>query len=67
LCDGEEVIGAVVCTRTGQRPMYVSVGHRVDLQTAIDLVLACTRGHRLPETTRYAHKLAGGGKLPCRL
>ena len=67
LYDGEEVIGAVVRTRTGQRPMYVSVGHRIDLQTAIDLVLACTRGHRLPETTRCAHKLAGGGKLPCRL
>jgi deoxyribonuclease V len=66
LYDGQEVIGAVVRTRTGQRPMYVSVGHRIDLQTAIDLVLACTRGHRLPETTRYAHKLAGGGKLPCR-
>jgi deoxyribonuclease V len=65
LCNGEEVIGAAVRTRAGQKPMYVSIGHRVDLQTAIELVLACVRGHRLPETTRYAHRLAGGGTLPC--
>lgn len=58
LKDGEEVIGAVLRTRTGVKPLYVSVGHRVSLATAIRLVLACTRGYRLPETTRQAHRLA---------
>lgn len=60
LRDGDEVIGAVLRTRTGVRPVFVSTGHRVDLPTAIDLVLSCTQGYRLPETTRYAHALAGG-------
>jgi len=60
LFDGEEVVGAVVRTRDGVRPLYVSVGHRVDLATAIDYVLHCTTRYRLPETTRWAHKLASG-------
>jgi len=64
--DGEETIGAAVRTRPGVRPVYVSIGHRVDLPTAIDLVLRCTLGYRLPETTRYAHKVAGGAKFPIR-
>jgi deoxyribonuclease V len=67
LYDRDEVIGAVVRTSARKNPMYVSIGHRVDLQAAIDLVLGCIRGHRLPETTRYAHRLAGEGKLPGRL
>jgi len=57
---GEETIGAVLRTATGRKPVYVSIGHRVDLESAIELVRACTRGHRLPETTRHAHRLAGG-------
>jgi len=60
LREGAEVIGAVVRTRTGVRPLYVSIGHRVSLQTAIALVLRCTTKYRLPETTRCAHKLASG-------
>jgi deoxyribonuclease V len=63
LTDGGEIIGAVVRSRAGVKPLYVSIGHRVDLPTAIDLVLQCTRGYRLPETTRYAHKVAGGADL----
>ena len=63
LTDEGEVIGAVVRSRAGVKPLYVSIGHRVDLPTAIDLVLQCTRGYRLPETTRYAHKVAGGADL----
>lgn len=58
-----EIIGAVVRSRTRVKPLFVSVGHRVGLSTAIDLVLRCTRGFRLPETTRFAHKLAGGAAL----
>lgn len=60
LYDGAEIIGAVLRTRDGVRPLYVSVGHRVDLSTAIDFVLRCTTRYRLPETTRWAHKLASG-------
>ena len=63
LTDEGEVIGAVVRSRAGVKPLYVSIGHRVDLSTAIDLVLQCTRRYRLPETTRHAHKVAGGADL----
>lgn len=66
LIDGGEVIGAVVRSRAGVKPLYVSVGHRIDLTTAIKLVLRCTRGYRLPETTRHAHKVAGGADLCLR-
>lgn len=57
--DGER-IGAVLRTRTGVQPLYVSIGHRISLETAIDYVLRCTTRYRLPETTRYAHRLASG-------
>jgi deoxyribonuclease V len=60
LRDGDEVIGAVLRTRSGVRPVFVSIGHRVDLMTAIAVILSCTKGYRLPETTRYAHQVAGG-------
>lgn len=63
LRDGTEIIGAAVRTRTGSRPLYVSIGHRVDLPTAIELVLACCRRYRLPEPTRLAHLAAGGHLL----
>ena len=53
-----ETIGAVVRTRTGVKPLYISSGHRVSLPTAIDYVLRCTPKYRLPETTRIADKLA---------
>jgi len=51
------VIGAVVRTRRKVRPVFVSVGHKVDLPTAIDYVLSCCRGYRLPEPTRRADLL----------
>jgi deoxyribonuclease V len=58
LLDGSEVIGACVRTRTGARPIYVSIGHRVTLQTAIRFVLRCTTRYRLPEPTRLADQLS---------
>lgn len=64
LYDGDEVIGAVVRTRTGVQPVFVSVGHRIDLETAIALVLNCATRSRLPEPTRWAHQVAGGQPLP---
>lgn len=53
-----EIIGAVLRTRTGTKPLYISSGHRVSLPTAIEYVLRCTPKYRLPETTRIADKLA---------
>ena len=60
LYDKGEVIGTVLRTRRGIRPLYISVGHRIALATAVDYVLRCTTRYRLPETTRAAHKLASG-------
>jgi len=57
-----ETIGAVVRTRTGVRPVYVSVGHRVSLEAAIDLTLRLAPRYRLPETTRRADRLASGSR-----
>ena len=56
LLDRGEVIGAVVRTRVGVKPVFVSVGHRIDLAGAVRVVLACCRGYRVPEPTRLAHQ-----------
>lgn len=53
-----DVVGAVLRTRPGTRPLFVSVGHRVSLLTAIDLVLRCTPKFRLPEPIRLADRLS---------
>jgi len=53
-----ETIGAVLRTRAGVKPLYVSIGHRVSLETAVRWTLACVTRYRLPETTRWAHRLA---------
>ncbi len=64
LVDGGEVIGAVLRTRPGVKPMYISIGHRIDLATSIQIELACCRGYRLPDTMRWAHRIAGGERPP---
>ncbi|MBI4790893.1 MAG: deoxyribonuclease V [Chloroflexi bacterium] len=58
-----ETIGAALRTRVNTKPVYVSIGHRVSLKRAIEVVLSCCKGFRLPETTRYAHRAAGGEKI----
>ncbi|MBW4486224.1 MAG: deoxyribonuclease V [Trichocoleus desertorum ATA4-8-CV12] len=55
-----ETIGAVLRTRINTKPLYISLGHRISLPSAIDYVMRCTPKYRLPETTRQAHKLASG-------
>jgi len=60
LLDNGEVIGAVLRTKLEVSPVYVSIGHKVDLQTAIHWVLECCRGYRLPEPARLAHLAASG-------
>ncbi len=59
----DEVVGKVLRTRTNVSPVYVSVGNRTDLESAVDLVLACCPKYRLPETTRQAHKTANDLRL----
>ncbi|MEX0271595.1 deoxyribonuclease V [Leptolyngbyaceae cyanobacterium UHCC 1019] len=55
-----ETIGVALRTRVGTKPVYISPGHRISLNTAISYVMRCTTKYRLPETTRHAHKLASG-------
>jgi deoxyribonuclease V len=57
LLDGDETIGAAVRTRVGVKPVYVSVGNRISLATAIDYVVRCSR-YRLPEPSRWADRLS---------
>ena len=58
LKDGDETIGAVVRTRSKVKPLFVSIGHRINLHDSINIVLRCCPRYRLPETTRRADKLA---------
>ena len=60
LRDGGETVGAVLRTRAGVRPVFVSTGHGVTLESAVELVLGLAPRFRLPETTRQAHRLASG-------
>lgn len=58
------VIGHVLRTKEKTKPLYVSPGHLIDVEHATQFVLTCSAGYRLPEPTRWAHKVAGGEKLP---
>lgn len=61
-----EQVGWLLRSRPGVKPVYVSPGHRVSLDSAVELVMACVTRYRLPETTRYAHNLASNGVLPIK-
>jgi deoxyribonuclease V len=63
LKDGDEIIGAVVRTRTDVEPVFVSVGNKCLLKDAIKITLDCTTKYRIPEPTRLAHQLVGKIKL----
>jgi deoxyribonuclease V len=54
-----EVIGVILRTRKGVKPVYISPGHLIDLKSAIELVMRCTVKYRLPEPIRMAHNAAG--------
>ena len=54
LMDAGEQIGIVLRTRDNTRPLFISIGHRVDLDSARNLVLACCTRYRIPEPTRQA-------------
>jgi deoxyribonuclease V len=55
-----EVVGMALRTKTSVRPVFVSIGHKVDLAAAVSWVGNCCRGYRLPEPTRLAHQAASG-------
>lgn len=58
LMSRDETIGMVVRTKPRTNPLFVSIGNKIDLPTAVEIVLACLRGYRLPEPTRIADKLS---------
>jgi deoxyribonuclease V len=60
LMDHDEVIGAVLVTKDHTSPVYVSIGHKIDLSTAIFWVTRCCNGYRLPKPCRLAHLAASG-------
>jgi len=60
LWDKDETVGAVLRSRERVKPLFVSAGHRIGLTSAVAWVMRCTTRYRLPETTRFAHKLASG-------
>lgn len=54
-----EIIGTALRSKPRTNPLIISAGHKIDLTTAVDFVIKCLRGYRLPETTRTADKIAG--------
>jgi deoxyribonuclease V len=60
MIDRREVVGMAVRTRQRVNPVYVSIGHRIDLPTAVRYILDCCTRYRLPEPQRHAHLAASG-------
>lgn len=56
----DEKIGFVLRTRSNVRPVFISPGHKIDFDTAVHFILTTCTKYRLPETTRWAHRIAGG-------
>ncbi|HEX6750366.1 MAG TPA: endonuclease V [Longimicrobium sp.] len=61
IVDKGETVGVALRTRDGKHPVYVSAGHRMDLGTAVELILRLSR-FRQPETTRRAHQLVNDAR-----
>lgn len=61
-----EVVGVALRTKLRTNPLFVSAGHKLDLETAVAVVLRSLRGYRLPEPTRLADKLTKSGKAAPR-
>ena len=66
LIDKGETIGAVLVTKLNTSPLYISIGHMIDLHSAIQWTLACCNGYRLAEPCRLAHIVAGGNPVPAK-
>lgn len=65
--DGTRLLGMVLRTRADASPVYVSVGHLIDLPHAVELVLQCCTEYRLPQPLHWARKVAQGARLPTEL
>jgi deoxyribonuclease V len=63
LTDNGEVIGVALRTKDNVSPIYVSIGHKIDLPTTIHWIIECCRGKRLPEPSRLAHLAASGKSM----
>jgi deoxyribonuclease V len=57
-----QIISAVVTTKNGAKPVYVSIGHMISLGTAVKIIKHCARNSRIPEPTLQAHKIASEEK-----
>jgi deoxyribonuclease V len=66
LKDGEEIIGAVIASKVGEKPIYVSIGHRVSLDSAIEIIHKTTKENRMPEPLRRAHELSNETRIADR-
>jgi deoxyribonuclease V len=62
--DRTRLIGMVLRTKEKTNPLYISPGHLTDVEHSTEFVMSCITQYRLPETTRWAHKVAAGEKLP---
>lgn len=57
LTEGDERIGSVIRTKSSANPIFISPGHKIGFEPAERIILECSRGHKLPEPTRLAHRL----------
>lgn len=53
--ENNEVIGAVLRTKNGVKPVFVSPGNLINLDLSIEIILKCMKNYRLPEPLRLAH------------
>ena len=60
-------IGAVLRTKDNVKPVFVSIGHKIDLESSVKIALNCSKGYRIPEPTRQADKLVAQLKLDITL
>ena len=59
-----EQVGVALRSRAGTKPLFISPGHRISIESSVRFVIACLTKYRLPETTRAADGLASHGKIP---
>jgi deoxyribonuclease V len=58
-----DVVGAVLRTKRNVKPVFVSPGHKMDIPSAIEIVMKTCRGYKLPEPTRQAHLLVNRARI----
>jgi deoxyribonuclease V len=63
LIDDNEIIGKVLRTRERSKPIFISIGHKISLETASNWMVKLSKGYKLPEPVRRAHIAAGRSKL----